>query len=83
MRTGAKAAPKKKKGKKADAISMVYAFLQTYVDVPEDQHVALALWILWTHVCNRYQHAPRIVVTSATPECGKSSVFKIILAFGP
>lgn len=84
MRAGVKAAPKTK-GKKADALSLVYQLLKEYVDVPEHEHVSLALWILHSHVCNHYQHTPRLVITSPTPECGKTNTFKCVrlLAFNP
>ncbi len=81
MRQGAKAAPKKK-GKKADALSLVHAIVKSYIDAPEHDLVSISLWILWTHVHTRYQHAPRLSLTSATPACGKTTVFKLIFHLG-
>jgi hypothetical protein len=41
------------------------------------EYVAYALWVAHTHVYERYEVTPRLVVTSPTSGCGKSVVLKV------
>jgi hypothetical protein len=73
MKTAAKT-----KGKKPTALNAVYGLLQHYVYMEEHEYVGLALWILHTHVYDRFMQTPRLSLTSADVASGKSNTTKVI-----
>jgi hypothetical protein len=64
--------------KKPDALTLTHHLLTKYIDMKPHEYTAIALWILHTHVYARFANTPRLSLTSATPECGKTNTFKII-----
>jgi Protein of unknown function (DUF3631) len=59
-------------------ISQVYAFLARFVAYPSDHaHVAHALWILHTHLMNRWDSTPRLAFLSPEPGSGKTRALEI------
>lgn len=69
---------KNKKGAKYDALTAVHLLLQKYIDMQPHEYIGVALWIMHTHVHERFEHTPRLALTSSTPRCGKSNTIKAL-----
>lgn len=54
------------------------AAIARHVGVPTRGEEAVALWILHSHCLDAAQASPRLAITSPTPECGKSTLLRII-----
>ena len=62
-------------------LDRVQAALQRYVSMPNRwAYIAVALYIVYTHAAENFQHAPRLLVTSAEKRSGKSRVLDIVTA---
>src|SRR5262245_32898132 len=59
---------------------LLTALIDQYVALTEEQRDATALWILYTYIFLRqlYMHAPRLLVTSPVPGCGKTTLLKLM-----
>src|SRR5262249_14345055 len=57
----------------------VRAMLQDYVTLerPED-YVASALWVIHTHVHDRFMVTPRLLLTSPVRYCGKTTLLDVL-----
>jgi hypothetical protein len=55
----------------------VYRVLAKYVEVTPHQAIAITLWILHTHVYERFTVSPRLLLTSPVRGCGKSTLLRI------
>jgi hypothetical protein len=54
------------------------AWLESYVTFPSPHNaVALALWIVHTHLAHRFDATGRLVLLSPEPECGKTRVMEL------
>jgi hypothetical protein len=64
---------------------LVESITKLYVTMPEHVRVIYVLWIVFTHVYQRFTVAPRIAVVSEYPDCGKSTALEIArcLTFRP
>jgi hypothetical protein len=51
--------------------------IRKYIDLAEHEYMAVALWILHTHVFDYFMYSPRLVLTSPAPECGKTELLSI------
>ena len=51
--------------------------VRKYIDLAEHEYMAVALWILHTHVFDHFMYSPRLVLTSPAPECGKTELLSI------
>jgi hypothetical protein len=38
----------------------------------------VALWVAHTHVFKKFQHTPRLTITSPEKQCGKSTMLRIL-----
>lgn len=56
----------------------VAAFIRRYVVLSDVQLVALALWVLHTHVIDAAQTTPYISIVSAEKECGKTRLLEVL-----
>src|SRR5262249_19291579 len=65
-------------GKNITPLDLIHALLQDYVAVDKYEYVALALWGVHTHVYDRFEHTPRLAVTSPVRSCGKTTVLKVL-----
>jgi hypothetical protein len=65
-------------GQTVNPIDLVLDILERYMDVPAHQLLAVALWILHTHVCDRFMVSPRLILTSPVRGCGKTTLLEII-----
>jgi Protein of unknown function (DUF3631) len=59
-------------------IDLVYDMLTRYLDLKNHEFVAITLWILHTHVYERFMHTPRLTLLSPVPDCGKTTVLSIL-----
>jgi hypothetical protein len=55
------------------------ALLRQYVVLPEHTDVAIALWLVHTHVTDVTDYTPYLLVTSPVRECGKTTLLEILL----
>jgi hypothetical protein len=68
-----------------DALELVRFILEEYVDLKPHEYIAVALWIMHTHVFERFTISPRLAFTSPVNGCGKTTALAVIeqLAFRP
>jgi len=57
---------------------LVQYILEQYVVLTPHEYVAVALWIVHTHVYDRFMVTPRLAVTSPVRGCGKTILLSII-----
>jgi hypothetical protein len=63
---------------RVNPLDLVYHLLREYVGLSEHQYIVLSLWILHTHVFRHFTHTPRLVLRSPVPNCGKSTVMRVL-----
>jgi hypothetical protein len=56
---------------------LVRHLLQRYVALQPDEYVAVTLWVLHTHVFNKFMVTPRLALTSPVRGCGKTTLLDI------
>ena len=56
----------------------VRAMLEDYVALEPHEYIAVALWIIHTHVYDRFMVTPRLLLTSPVRNCGKTTVLDVI-----
>jgi hypothetical protein len=61
-----------------DLVGLIHVLLGNYVAVKPHEYVALALWVLHTHVYEQFMHTPRLVLRSPAPGCGKTTLLLIL-----
>jgi hypothetical protein len=71
--------------KQPDVLELVRFIVEEYVDMKPDEYVAVALWILLSHVFDRFTISPRLAFTSPVNGCGKTTALAVVekLAFRP
>jgi hypothetical protein len=57
----------------------VCTLLRQYVVLPEHADVAIALWLVHTHVTDVADYTPYLLVTSPVRECGKTTLLELLL----
>jgi hypothetical protein len=74
-----------KAAKLPDALELTRFILQEYVDLKAHEYIAVALWVLLTHVYDHFTISPRLAATSPVNGCGKTTLLATIerLAFRP
>ncbi len=61
-------------------IGLVRQLLHDYVHLrTEHEYTMVALWILHTHVYNRFMVTPRIALRSPVPGCGKTQLIDVLI----
>ena len=55
----------------------VHGILEKYVALEPHEYVAVALWIIHTHVFDRFMVTPRLVLISPVHNCGKTTLLDI------
>jgi hypothetical protein len=58
--------------------SLIAGMIEKYVALEPHQSIAVALWIIHTHVYDRFMMTPRLVLTSPVRGCGKSTLLDVI-----
>jgi hypothetical protein len=71
--------------KPPNALEFVLFILEKYIDMKPHESIAAALWVLHTHVFQRFVVSPRLAFTSPVNGCGKTTALAVIeqLAFRP
>jgi hypothetical protein len=60
------------------AFDLVRYVLHEFVDLKPHEYVAVALWILHSHVFDRFVISPRLALTSPVRGCGKTTLLALI-----
>lgn len=61
-----------------NVLELVHFILEEYIDMKPHEHVAAALWVLHTHVFDRFTISPRLAFTSPVRGCGKTTALAVI-----
>jgi hypothetical protein len=61
-----------------DLVGLINYLLKEYVELKEHEYVAVALWVLHTHVYRQFMVTPRLALRSPVPGCGKTTLFDIL-----
>ena len=64
-------------------IELIEFVLKQYIAVEPHEYTGIALWILHTHVFERFQISPRLAALSPVPGCGKSNLLKLCAKLTP
>ena len=56
----------------------VRRMLEHYVTLDPHEYVAVALWIIHTHIYERFMVTPRLLLTSPVRSCGKTTLLDVI-----
>jgi hypothetical protein len=65
-----------------DPLDILVSFLPQFIDVTDDEVVAIALWILHLFFFEQFETTPRLVLASPVPGCGKTVVLECIELLG-
>jgi hypothetical protein len=68
-----------------DLLLEIQAEIKRYIATLGDRVVVVALWVMFTWVHEYARHSPMLLVTSAEPDCGKTTLLSVIsyLAWKP
>ena len=68
-----------------NVFELVRFILEQFVSIDPHEYIAIALWVLHTHVFPRFVVSPRLAFTSPVNGCGKTTALAVIeqLAFRP
>jgi hypothetical protein len=58
-------------------VHLVYVLLEEYVVLKQHEYTAMALWILHSHVFDRFMVTPRLALLSAVRGCGKTVLLSV------
>jgi hypothetical protein len=66
-------------------LELVDFFLREYLELQEHEYTAMALWVLHTHMFERFMCTPRLTFVSPAPDCGKTTAMSLLekLTFRP
>jgi Protein of unknown function (DUF3631) len=67
----------------ARVLSGVEAFISAYVHLPDGAALAIATWIMATHLFEAFDVFPYLAITSPVPRCGKSTLLAVIGMLSP
>jgi putative DNA primase/helicase len=62
----------------AELLDALAAAIRRHVVLPPHVADVLAAWAIHTHVAERFQHTPRLGITSPTKRCGKSTLLQVL-----
>src|SRR5215831_2130859 len=63
---------------RVNPLALVDYLLREYLELREHEYVALALWVLHSHVYEQFEHTPRLVLRSPIHGCGKTTLLKVL-----
>ena len=52
--------------------------VKRYLVLPEGSAEVLALWAIHTHALERFEHSPRLAITSPEKQCGKTTTLDVL-----
>jgi hypothetical protein len=61
-----------------NVLDMIMVLIEEHVVITAEERMAVALWILHTHVYNRFPITPRLALLSPVRGCGKSTALTLI-----
>jgi hypothetical protein len=67
----------------AALLDEIVSAVATYVMMPQESAIAVALWCLHAHAFDASQISPRLFITSPEKRCGKSTLLRVIQALVP
>ena len=59
-------------------LDLVTHILRKYAQLQEHEYLAVALWIIHTHVFDRFMNTPRLALVSPVRGCGKTVVLSLL-----
>jgi hypothetical protein len=59
-------------------LALVLHLIEEHIAVTAEEQLAVALWILHTHVFDRFKVTPRLALLSPVRDCGKTSLIELI-----
>jgi len=62
----------------ADLLGELDAQVRDYISLDAHERVAVVLWAVQTHAIEAAQFAPRLLLTSPVPDCGKSTLLDLL-----
>lgn len=62
----------------AEILDALASAIRRHVILPANAVDAVALWIAHTWVADRFDHSPRLGITSPTKRCGKSTLLEVL-----
>jgi hypothetical protein len=65
-------------GSTADPLEIVLHLLERYIAITPEERMAVALWILHTHVFDRFDVTPRLALLSPVRGCGKTTLLILL-----
>jgi Protein of unknown function (DUF3631) len=60
------------------ALTLVHHVVAKYVDMKPHERIAVALWILLTHIFERFMISPRLAFMSPVRGCGKTTALAVV-----
>jgi hypothetical protein len=60
------------------ALDLVHELLEEHIELTSHEYVAIALWVLHTHVYNQFLVTPRLALVSPVRGCGKTTVLAFL-----
>jgi Protein of unknown function (DUF3631) len=63
---------------RVNPLALVHHLLGEYVALQPHEYVAVALWVLHTHVFDRFMVTPRLALRSPVADCGKTTLLDIL-----
>jgi Protein of unknown function (DUF3631) len=61
-----------------NALDLVHGLLEQYLELKPHEYVAVALWILHTHVYDQFMVSPRLALVSPVRGCGKTTLLSLL-----
>jgi len=62
----------------ATLLAELVTTIRQYIIVTEPQAIAIAVWIIWSHLFETFDLAPRLSIESPVLECGKTTLLDLI-----
>lgn len=63
---------------KFSPLDLITHILKQYLEMREDEYLAVALWALHTHFFEQFMVTPRLALVSPVRDCGKTTVLSIL-----
>jgi hypothetical protein len=67
-------------GSEVNVLELVLHLVEQYIAITSEERMAVALWILHTHVFDRFDITPRLALLSPVRGCGKTELLKLLEA---
>jgi hypothetical protein len=65
-----------------DPLELLTGLILQFVDLTDDEVLAVSLWTLHTFLFNQFEATPRLLLVSPVPGCGKTTILRIIKLLG-